>query len=140
MFQDSPTSFAITGSGRFHRHVSPGSDTQSLILSYPSRPDWADVPEDRPALSKPKEFLCRGKEVVEVLRILQGVASQLGLVWLHPDDATILARNEATHLDLVFQVWQTAEDDAAVTVHKYSGDSDNFEAICSATESAIGAA
>jgi hypothetical protein len=140
MFQDSPTSFAITGSDPFHRQAGVGSDTQSLVLSYASRPDWADVPEDRPTLEKPREFLCRGRAVIDVLRIVQALVRQLGVVWCHPDDLTILARNEAAGLDVVFQVWQTTEGDVAVAVHKYAGGADAFEAICSAVDCVIGPA
>jgi hypothetical protein len=57
------------------------------------------------------------------------------MVWCHPDDFTVLARNDAAGLDVVIQAWPTPDGETALAVHNYRGGGEAFESVCAAVES-----
>jgi hypothetical protein len=73
------------------------------------------------------------------MKALQTFVRQLGMAWCHPDDFTILARNDIAGLDVLFQVWSPSDANTTLAVQAYRGGGDSFEAICAAAEGIAGA-
>jgi hypothetical protein len=83
-----------------------------------------------------REIACRGRGLAEVVFVIQGIVSQAGMEWLHPDDFTVVARNPGAGLYVVLQAWFAPGGEVRLGIHKHSG-ADGFEAICRAVEDAL---
>jgi BR serine/threonine kinase len=136
-----PGSHGFALSARF------GNTPESLsgVYSYAVRPDWAES-QGKVSLAGPSEdeeivshrIACPGMSVLESMTLVQDVVGQCGLQWFHPDEFTILARNEATATYVWLQCFVGSENyETELVIQLWHGALETFRAICEVVEERV---
>jgi hypothetical protein len=138
--RDAPKSFGLNVSDPFHRYVGASPDTLSSSsgpLSYAVRPEWAELTDSREVRAS-WETLCGGRSLIEVILAVQILVRQSGMEWLHPDDFTVVARNETAGLYVLLQASFVAGGEVRLAIEQCMGTGEAFRAFCTAAEEEFG--
>jgi hypothetical protein len=123
----------------FHRGKSSGDSLSSAAtLSVATRPEWALDGVDGGEVPQGYLVQCQDLRMIDIMVRLQILVGRLGMQWFHPDDATIIARNEGSGLYIAIQASGGAEvTQVSLVVQFFRGEADEFHAFCRAVEDAM---
>ncbi|KAH0786265.1 CAMK family protein kinase [Histomonas meleagridis] len=123
-------------SGTSNGDSSSQFDAASYLNSVVNRPDW-DIPETQSIEAiQTNEIDCNGLQITDAMLLMQKMMKQLGMQWFHPDEYTILCRNETMGITLLIQCDpELAGEETKLKFQILEGSTDSFNLICrTATE------
>jgi hypothetical protein len=73
------------------------------------------------------------------MTVAQILMTQIQMAWIHPDDFTVVARNEEIGMYVVVQAWTSnQEDEIEMGIQLHRGPADAFQVLCKAFEDRLG--
>jgi BR serine/threonine kinase len=132
MYEAREAAYVLNATDPFHRDGARSPESLSSVNSLAVRHEW-DIPNvpDGGAMEQAREMKIHGMSAVDIMHGLQQLLGQRGLQWIHPDEFTILARNEAVGLVVMVQAWLTGEQYIiGLQIQCFRGAPDAFEAFC----------
>jgi BR serine/threonine kinase len=138
MNMDDPFMIA-PGSGSFSMQgdlLQAGSGSL-LNMSLASRPEWA-VPESRPIIASSACEIVANMAIIPAVRAVQVIIRQLEMQWFHPDDFSIISRQQGQGVYILFQFLNSPDDSITrVFIRLCYGAVDSFGYVVAITEEAL---